>query len=59
MSKVGLIAFSIKDGYGKGKGKEYYDNGELKFEGQYLNGRKHGKGKEYNKNGELNIKVNI
>ena len=30
-----------------GKGKEYYYNGRLKFEGEYLNGKKNGKGKEY------------
>ena len=35
-----------------GKGKEYdeYD-GELIFEGEYLNGKRNGKGKEYNKDG--------
>ena len=27
-----------------GKGKEYYDNDNLKFEGEYLNGEKNGKG---------------
>jgi len=27
--------------------KEYYDNGKLEFDGEYLNGKKHGKGKEY------------
>ena len=31
-----------------GKGKEYYDNGKLKFEGEYLNG-KNWNGKGYNK----------
>ncbi len=30
-------------------GKEYYMNGSLKFEGEYLNG----KDKEYDDNGEL------
>ena len=30
-----------------GKGKEYYDDGKLKFEGEYLNGKRNGKGKEY------------
>jgi len=33
---------------GNGYVKEYYDEGKLKFEGQYLNGKKTGKGKEYN-----------
>ena len=31
----------VKDG--KGKVKEYYDNGKLKFEGEYLNGERNGK----------------
>ena len=33
----------------KGNGfiKEYYDNGKIKFEGEYLNGEINGKGKEY------------
>ena len=30
-----------------GKCKEYYWNGELKFEGEYINGKRNGKGKEY------------
>ena len=25
---------------GNGKGKEYHKNGDLKFEGEYLNGKK-------------------
>ena len=37
---------------GNGKYKEFYDNGKLKFEGEYLNGKRHGKGKEYFKVGE-------
>ena len=36
-----------------GKGKEYYEFGELKFEGEYLYGEKTGKGKKYFRNGEL------
>ena len=31
-----------------GNAKEYNDEGELKFEGKYLNGKRSGKGKEYN-----------
>ena len=31
-----------------GKGKEYNDDGKLKFEGEYLKGERNGKGKEYN-----------
>ena len=33
--------------------KEYYDDGKIEFEGEYLNGERNGKGKEYNKNGKL------
>ena len=36
-----------------GKGKEYFDNGELKSECEYLNGLRNGKGKEYFDNGKL------
>ena len=32
---------------GKGKVKEYDDNGKLEFEGEYLNGKRNGRGKEY------------
>ena len=35
-----------------GKGKEYYDDGELKFEGEYKNGQKWN-GKGYNHKGEI------
>ena len=39
---------------GNGKVKEYNKNNEqIKFEGEYLNGKKNGKGKEYNLNGNL------
>ena len=30
-----------------GKGKEYDYDGNLIFEGEYLNGKRNGKGKEY------------
>jgi len=33
--------------------KEYYDNGKLKYEGEYFNGEKNGKGREYYENGNL------
>ena len=36
-----------------GFGKENYDNGKLKFEGEYLNGKRNGKGKEYALNEKL------
>ena len=35
-----------------GKGKEYYYEGNIKFEGEFLNGLRNGKGKEYNENGD-------
>ena len=47
----GNMEFEIKDG--KGKIKEYHENGKLEFEGEYLNGEKNGKGREYNYNGKL------
>ena len=37
---------------GNGKVKEY-DIGRLKFDGEYLNGKRNGKGKEYNLSGKL------
>ena len=39
----------------KGLVKEYYDNGELEFKGEYLNGKRNGKGKEYYDNGILDF----
>ena len=44
-----------KDGERNGTGKEFFFNnkGILKFEGIYLNGKRHGYGKEYNYKGEL------
>ena len=36
-----------------GKGKEYYLNGELCYEGEYLNDKRDGKGKEYTEEGEI------
>jgi antitoxin component YwqK of YwqJK toxin-antitoxin module len=41
------------NGEKNGKSKEYYDNGQLKFEGEYLDGKKNGKSKEYYDNGRL------
>ena len=37
-----------------GKGKEYDEDGNLIFEGEYINGQKwNGKGKEYDEDGNL------
>ena len=40
-------AYNEEDGQERGKGKEYYWNNELIYEGEYLNRKRHGKGKEY------------
>ena len=45
------VFYEIKNG--KGYMFEANYNGELLFEGEYLNGEKNGKGKEYNNNGKL------
>jgi uncharacterized protein len=37
-----------------GKYKEYFQNGKIKAEGEYLNGKKNGMWKVYNQNGNLN-----
>ena len=47
----GIIDIEIKEG--NGKGKEYYSNGVLKFEGEYINGERNGNIKEYYSNGVL------
>ena len=44
-----MIFILIK--YLKIKVKDYYDNGNLFFEGEYLNGVKNGKVKKYYENG--------
>ncbi len=36
-----------------GTGKEYNNDEQLIFEGEFLNGEKNGKGKEYNDKGKL------
>ena len=47
----GNIIYELNNG--NGKIKEYYYNGNIEYEGDYLNGRRHGKGKEYYFNGKL------
>jgi len=49
--KNGSIIYELING--NGKGKEYYNDGKLKFEGEYLNGNRNGKGKEYDYHGKL------
>ena len=49
--KNNSIIYELKNG--EGYIKEYHENGKLKFEGDYINGKKSGKGKEYNNKGEL------
>ena len=46
--KKNCIAFI--EGDRNGKCKEFYKNNELRFEGEYLNGKRSGKGKEYKHN---------
>jgi len=48
----GNLDFELKNG-SCAKYKEYNQNGELEFEGEYLNGVRNGKGKEYNYKGEI------
>jgi antitoxin component YwqK of YwqJK toxin-antitoxin module len=50
---LGNKEFTIK--YGKGIFKEYYTNGNLEFEGEFINGLRNGKGKEYNIDGILSF----
>ena len=40
---------------GTNLGTEYYDNGKIRFEGEYLNEKRNGKGKEYDNNDKKNI----
>ena len=42
------ISRRIFKGDRNGKGAEYYDNGNIKYEGEYLKGKKNGRGKEFN-----------
>ena len=51
-NKNNEIEYEIKDGNGNIKVYNY-DNGELKFEGEYLNGKRNGKGKVYDDEGNL------
>ena len=48
-----LIRGEFKNGKLNEKGKEYDNNGRLKFEGQFKNGKRHGKGKEFQWNGKI------
>ena len=47
------VSGKYKVGEKNGKGREYYDNYNIKFEGEYLNGEKNGKGREYNSKATL------
>ena len=38
---------------GNGKVKEYFPDGNLEFEGEYLNGKRNGKGKQYSYDGKI------
>ena len=54
--KTNILLFSgnYLNGKRNGKGEEYYSNGELKFKGEYVNGRIL-KGKGYNSKDNLNM----
>ena len=54
-AKIYEIYSGIKSEFKDGKGyiKKYDDLGDIKFEGEYLNGEKNGKGKEYYQNNIL------
>ena len=47
----GKMVYELIDG--NGKVKEYDENGNLEFEGEYINGERNGKGKEFNFDGLL------
>ena len=51
------IEYELKNG--KGLMKEYDEDDEVKYEGEYLNGEKNGKGKKYDMQGKLRLKVII
>ena len=39
------LEIKIRNKNKNGKGREYYSNGKLKYEGDYINGKKEGNGK--------------
>ena len=47
----GKKVYELKNG--TGYSKEYNDKGRLKFEGEYLNGKRNGKGREFDNNENL------
>ena len=49
------IVYELKNG--KGYVIEYNDEGDLEFEGDYLNGKNHGKGKVFYCNGKLEFEI--
>ena len=53
---VGEIDFKIVNG--KGRVKEYNENGRLRFEGEYLKGLREGKGKEFFPTGKKSFEGN-
>ena len=52
-----LFEGNYLNGKRNGKGKVYWDNGKIQFEGVFLNGAKI-KGKEYNPEGKTILKIN-
>ena len=51
----GNIIYELIDG--KGKIKEYCENEDFSYEGEYLNGERNGNGKEYDIKVNLTLKV--
>ena len=49
----GNIPLKSELGRWTGKGKEFYENGNLKYKGEYFQAKKNGIGKEYNEDGQL------
>ena len=50
---IGIIIENMTIYKKNGEGKEYYKDGKLKYEGEYLNGKRNGKRKKYNVDGKL------
>jgi antitoxin component YwqK of YwqJK toxin-antitoxin module len=56
--KENLINLYNDKGQSHGYWEYYYDNGQLEYKGNYVNGDKHGYWEDYHYNGQLYSKVN-
>ena len=52
MGKWWILYRKYKNGLRNGKGTEYYSNGKIKYEGDYINDKREGNGKYIYENGE-------